>query len=142
MGIFRVRVRVFNVRDEKHSREIELVVDTGATFPVVPQELASELGIQVSESRTFTLADGTEIRREMGWAGLAYDGRQTPTLVVLGEPGDVPILGAIALEGLGLEIDAAAKRLRPGSQYLLATPSLRTDRGPMATEEPIPGPKV
>jgi len=56
----------------------------------------------------------------MGWAGLAYDGRRSPTLVVLGEPEDVPILGAIALEGLGLEVDSVAKRLRPVAQFLLA----------------------
>lgn len=119
MGIFRVRVRIFNLREEERSRDIELVVDTGATFPVIPKELASELAIQPSEKRTFTLADGTQIIRDMGWAGLAYEGRRSPALVVLGELEDVPILGAIALEGLGLEVDSVAKRLRPVTQFLL-----------------------
>jgi len=122
MGIFRVRVQVFNPREEEQSREVELVVDTGATFPVIPRAIASDLAIGPSERPTFTLADGTEIAREMGWAGLAYDGRRSPTLVVLGETDDVPILGAIALEGLGLEVDSIAKRLRPVSQFLLAIP--------------------
>jgi len=104
---------------KERSRDIELVVDAGATFPIIPKELVSELAIQPSEKRTFKLADGTQIIRDMGWAGMAYDGRRSPALVVLGEPEDIPILGAIPLEGLGLEVDSVAKRLRPVTQFLL-----------------------
>lgn len=119
MGVFKVRVRVFRLTEEERGAEIELVVDTGATYPVIPRRLAEELGIPASERRTFTLADGTQVSRELGWAGLAYDGRKSPSLVVLGESGDVPLLGAFALEGLGFEVDSVAKTLRPAAQYLL-----------------------
>ncbi len=120
VGVFDVKVTVFNLRDVTRSKEVELVVDTGATYPVIPLPLAEELGIRAVETRTFVLADGSRIERDLGWAGLKYGDRASPSLVILGGPGDVPILGALALEGLGLEADPAARSLRPTSQFLLA----------------------
>ena len=119
MGLFRVRVRVFGLHDPEKTKEVELVVDTGATYPVVPRALAEELGLRVVETRTFTLANGVEVPRRLAWAGLSFDGRSSPSLVVVGEAGDIPILGAFALEGLGLEVDPVAKTLRPAHQFLL-----------------------
>ena len=121
MGLFRVRVRVFNLQDPARSKEVEVVVDTGATYPVIPRGPAEELGLRALETRKFTLADGTEVTRSLAWAGLTYDGRSSPSLVVLGEGSDVPILGAFALEGLGLEADPVSKTLRPAHQFLLVT---------------------
>lgn len=119
MGLFRVRVAVYNLDDERRSEEVELVVDTGATYPVIPAFMAERLGIQPSEEITFTLANGTRLPRKVGWGGLAYDGRKTHTRIVFGEDEDVPLLGAFALEGLGCEVDPVAKTLRPATQYLL-----------------------
>ncbi len=119
MGLSKVRVRVFNLAQEQHGKEVELVVDSGATYPVIPRTLADELGIRPLEERTFTLADGSKLSRQMGWAGLSYDGRKMPSLVVLGEMEDVPLLGALALEGLGFEVDPVTKTLRPATQFLL-----------------------
>src|SRR2546426_10826082 len=102
MGIFRVCVRVFNLQDPGNAKEIEVVVDTGATYPVVPRGLADELGLRTVEARTFTLANGVEVSRSLAWAGLSFDGRSSPSLVVVGEAGGGPIPGAFALEGLGL----------------------------------------
>ncbi len=81
--------------------------------------MAESLGIGPVETRTFTLADGSRIDRELGWAGLMYGDRASPSLVILGGEDDVPILGAFALEGLGLEADPVAKSLRPSKQFLL-----------------------
>lgn len=119
MGVFNVRVTVFNLREEQRSREIEMVVDSGATYPVIPRGLAEELGITSAGRRTFTLADGSQITRDLARAGLAHEGRTTACMVVLGEGSDVPLLGAHALEGLGFEVDPVAKTLRPATQYLL-----------------------
>ncbi len=119
MGVFGVRVVVFNLQDPTKAVEVELVVDTGATYPLVPRRLAENLGIRSVETRTFTLADGSRINRDLGWAGLMYGDRASPSLVILGGDDDVPILGALALEGLGLEADPAAKSLRPATQFLL-----------------------
>jgi clan AA aspartic protease len=119
MGVFRVRVKVFSLKQPERSREIDVTVDSGATYPVVPQTLARDLGIAAQSRRTFTLADGRQIDRGMAEAGIAHDGRSTACMVVLGEGDDVALLGAHALEGLGLEVDSVGKTLRPATQYLL-----------------------
>ncbi len=119
LGLFRIRVVVYSLEDERRNQEMELVVDTGATYPVVPASVAEHLGIRPSEELTFTLANGTRLPRKVGWAGLAYDGRKTHTRIVFGEAEDVPLLGAFALEGLGVEVDPVARTLRPATQYLL-----------------------
>ncbi len=119
MGVFTIRVTVFNLREEGQSREVEMTVDSGATYPVIPRDVARELGIRPASRLTFTLADGRRIERELAQAGVAYDGRSAACMVVIGEEDDVPLLGAHALEGLGLEVDSVGKTLRPATQYLL-----------------------
>jgi clan AA aspartic protease len=118
-GVLRVRVKLFNLQDQTTLREIELVLDTGATYAVIPRGVAEELGIQPSERRTFAPADGSQVTRDLGWAGISYDGRKSPCLVVLGEEGDIHLLGSFALEGLGFEVDPVSKTLRPARQFLL-----------------------
>jgi len=66
MGVFSVRIRAFNLLDRKTSREVELTVDTGATYPVIPRALAEGLGVQLLERRTFVLANGARIQRDTG----------------------------------------------------------------------------
>lgn len=119
MGVFRVRVRIFSLRDEARSRETEMVVDTGSTYAVIPRRIAEDLDIRATHERTFTLADGRRATRGLGRAGFAYDGLEAASVVVIGEADDVPLLGATALEELGLEVDPVAKALRPATQYLL-----------------------
>ncbi len=138
MGVFGVRVVVFNLQDATKSTEIELVVDTGATYPLIPRRFAEGLGIRAVETRTFTLADGSRIDRDLGWAGLMYGDRASPSLVILGGEDDVPILGALALEGLGLEADPAAKSLRPSTQFLLGAHALGPCPAvPVAVQNPL-----
>ena len=98
-----------------------MVVDTGATYCVVPRPLAEELGIRPTRRIRVTLADGTRIERDMGQAEVEYRGFTTPTWVLLGDRGDIPNLGAYALEGLGLEVDPTSRELRPSEAYLLST---------------------
>jgi predicted aspartyl protease len=134
MRLFRVLVVVYNLDDERRGEEIEPIVDTGATYPVIPAPIAERLGIRASEEITFTLANGTRLVRKVGWAGLAYDGRKTHTRVIFGVAEDVPLLGAFALEGLGYEVDPIAKALRPATQFLLHEREKRI----LETEEFIP----
>jgi len=121
MGLFRVQVRVFDLKDEGRAREVEMLVDTGSNMAVIPSDVVHNLGFTPVEFRTFVLANGAEIVRPVGWAGLATAGRTTACDVILGEPGDGAILGAIALDGMGLEVDPRRQELRPTPQYLMQT---------------------
>ena len=48
---------------------------------------------------------------------ITIEGRTLHTLCVFGEPGDLGVLGAYTLEGLGLAIDPVQRRLIPAIVY-------------------------
>ncbi len=121
MGLFNVRATVFSLHDRRNARELEFVVDMGATYPVIPRDVAGALDVEFEKPRVFTLADGTQVTRDIGHVGFAYEGRRCISTVVIGESRDVPLLGATALEELGFEADPVGRTLRPARQYLLLT---------------------
>ncbi|HID91047.1 TPA: hypothetical protein EYP44_03700 [Candidatus Bathyarchaeota archaeon] len=82
-------------------------------YTVVSKEVLDELRIKPRGRRRFRLADGRTIERDVGIAAVEYEEYAGGISVVFGEPNDEPILGATALEALGLEVDPVTKRLRP-----------------------------
>ncbi len=119
MGLFAVQVEVFSIHDAQKSRVLEFIVDTGATLSVIPQEVAEQLGVQPEEKRIFQLANGAHVARDVGSVGFAYGGHRTVGSVVIGQRGDLPLLGAVVLESWGYEADPVHKTLRPSQMYLL-----------------------
>lgn len=59
----------------------------------------------------FQLANGQIITRSVGYAVLMVDKSETVDEVVFAEAGDLQLLGARALEGLNLRVDARRKKL-------------------------------
>ena len=59
----------------------------------------------------FQLPDGQTITRSVGYAVLTVDKSETVDEVVFAETGDLQLLGARALEGLNLQVDARRKKL-------------------------------
>ena len=94
-------------------RSIRFLVDSGASYTVLPQRVWRALGLRPKRSLTFTLADGTEVRRKISECLIQYNGLDGHTPVVLGEPGDQPLLGVITLEILGLVLNPFTRRLQP-----------------------------
>ncbi len=120
MGTFSITVA--NPTEPESSARVDLLVDTGATISFVPTEVLANLGIAPrGPEREFETASGAVIRRRLGVASLAVDGHETITPVVFGEPGDAAILGAVALESLGLIVDPIARRLIPRRFLALRT---------------------
>ena len=114
MGTFSVAVTVAHPTEPGSSARLELLVDTGATISFVPADVLANLGIEPRwAEREFETASEAVIRRRVGVASLAVDGHETITPVVFGEPGDAKVLGAVALESLGLIVDPIARRLIP-----------------------------
>ncbi len=114
MGTFSVSVSVGHPTEPGRSARLDLLVDTCATISFVPAGLLADLGIQPRwMDREFETASGAVIRRSVGAALLAFDGRETLTPVVFAEPGDGVVVGAVALESLGLVVDPIARRLIP-----------------------------
>ena len=104
--------------DRTHSRTLNGLVDTGASYTLVPAAILEELGIARFETRTFTLADGSRRELALGWAEMELEGRPGFVYVVFGDSGGKILLGATALEAYGLAADAKNRRLIPGELTL------------------------
>jgi hypothetical protein len=53
------------------------------------------------------------MERRMGNAGISYEKLHGAATVIFGEKGDLPVLGATALEALGLILDPFHRQLKP-----------------------------
>lgn len=113
MGLTHVRVSMSNPGKPRRSATIQLMVDSGALYSVVPATTLRRLGIEPHGSRTFILADGTEIKRKMGAATFRVGKNSGTSSVIFGERDDAALLGIVSLEDLGLMLDPLKRVLRP-----------------------------
>ena len=112
MGVFHRPVRLSSM-DGERSLDIEAVVDTGASFTIVPADLLNELGVSPIDKIGLELADGRRVEYDIGRAMATVGGRTEATLVVFGEENTEPLLGAYTLEGLRLAVDPVYATLVP-----------------------------
>lgn len=111
MGMMSVTLKIRNIRDPKKIYTGEFLVDSGAQFTVLPQDVWKKLGLRPRGEQHFSLADGTVISRPIGDAMIEYEKIRVPTPVVLGEKEDSPILGVFTLEAMGLVLDPFKREL-------------------------------
>ena len=95
--------------------EIEAMVDTGASYTIVPANLLDDLGVQPIDRIGLVLADGRRVEYDIGRAMATINGRTEATLVVFGEDNARPLLGAYTLEGLRLAVDPTSGKLMPAT---------------------------
>jgi predicted aspartyl protease len=113
MGITNVKAIVGSPADSTRTLEVEFLVDSGATYSLVPAEILSELQITPHSVREFVPGNGEFVNRRMGTATFEYLGVRGDSLVMFGQPGDAPLLGATTLEGFGLILDPFRRELKP-----------------------------
>jgi carbon-monoxide dehydrogenase small subunit len=124
MGTFKVDVEIGDPQGERYEH-VEALVDTGATYTVLPRPLLQRLGVEPHASATLRLADERVVEREVGQTWLRVGGRDVITLVVFADESAAPLLGAYALEGLLLAADPVGKRLVPVEGLLMRATSER-----------------
>jgi clan AA aspartic protease len=98
---------------------LEFLVDSGATYSLLPKATWTALGLVPKRRMKFTLADGTSIERAVSEAFIAFPQGEGHTPVVLGEEGDQALLGVVTLEILGLVFNPFNRTLSP-MQMMLA----------------------
>jgi clan AA aspartic protease len=111
VGLTFIRATVAGSRRRK--RSLRFLVDSGASYTVLPEKVWKSLGLRPKRELAFTLADGTELRRKVSECLIRYNGLEGHTPVILGESGDQPLLGAVTLEILGLVLNPFTRTLQP-----------------------------
>jgi len=101
------------VSNKKKRATIEFLVDSGAVYTLLPEQDWKALSLKPNRKMTFTLADGTKIERGISECHISLPQGDGHSPVILGEPGDEPLLGAVTLGILGLVLNPFKRALEP-----------------------------
>ena len=93
--------------------EVRFLVDSGAMYSVLPEAAWKSIELDPTRQVSFSLADGTSIDRMVSRCCLMLPQGEDYTPVILGEPGDEALLGAVTLEILGLVLNPFNRTLQP-----------------------------
>jgi len=118
MGTVAVKMQVANPADLARQTTLELIVDTGAVYSIIPAPVLRELGIEPWFRKRFRTADGRSIERAFAEASFIHNGEHASSRVIFGDEADAAILGVHALEGLGLQVDPLTGQLNPSTLFL------------------------
>jgi predicted aspartyl protease len=110
-----------------------MLVDTGATFSVIPETLARAVGVRpLRRSVLIRLADGRRVRLAPSTAIFRIGAREAPATILVGDVIE-PILGVGTLEALGLTVDSRRGRLTPSRSYAVRLGGYRRGRATSLT---------
>ncbi|MGH9832928.1 MAG: retroviral-like aspartic protease family protein [Blastocatellia bacterium] len=123
MGLTFVQGTVTGKRGKRET--VDFLVDSGATYTLLPQKTWHKLGLKPKRRMGFVLADGTEIERDISECHIALPQGDATTPVILGEKGDEPLLGVVTLEILGLMLNPFKRTLEPMRMMLASAASKR-----------------
>lgn len=112
MGLTHIKATIANPARPRKTATLTFLVDSGAVYSVVPGQILRRLGIKPHTTRTFALADGSEITRRVGDAIFLLNGERGASPVIFGEKGDSILLGTVSLESLGFILDPIKRELR------------------------------
>ncbi len=111
MGITYIRGQVKGAKGKQAS--VKFLIDSGATYSVLPKRIWQAIGLKPKRQMTFTLADGTIIDRQVSEAHIRLPQGEAHTPVILGEENDQALLGVVTLEILGLVFNPFDRTLQP-----------------------------
>ena len=116
VGTFYVDLTLWNP-EKTRSRILNALVDTGASYTLIPASELTELGIGPEKTRSFQLANGETQDFPVGRADIELQNNMENVHVVFG-PENRILLGAMALEAFALAADAKNRRLVPADLTL------------------------
>lgn len=112
MGLTHVTVSLKVPGGQNGAYEALFLVDTGATDSMAPATELARAGIRPVGRTTYELADGTLHEYAFGLAQIEFMGEVTAGRVVFGPENIEPILGATALESVGITVDPTTRTLK------------------------------
>ncbi len=117
MGATHVTGAIRNIAEPDRVWEGLFLVDTGATDCLVPRQHLESIGLAPISERVYGLADGKEVRMDIGVAQVEFMGEFVGSTIVFGPEDAEPLLGVTASGSVGIEVD-------PDNQTLKRLPSV------------------
>ena len=117
MGLVYANLKLTNLFS-KQQLEINALVDTGATFMCVTEEMALQLGFDITEVSTqvVTLADGHQRKvPKIAPIEIAFENRSYVTEAIV--LGNEALLGVIPMEAMDLVVNPRLQQLEVNPQH-------------------------
>jgi clan AA aspartic protease len=117
VGLTYAKLKLTNLFNKQHI-EIEALVDTGATFMCVTEEIALQLGFDTTEvsRQVVTLADGHQRKvPKIAPIEIEFENRSYVTEAVV--LGNEPLLGVIPMEAMDLIVSPRLQMLTVNPQH-------------------------
>jgi clan AA aspartic protease len=111
MGTFSVPVSLAAPQHPESRLTVDLLVDTGATWTMLPGDVVTQLGLTTTLQRSVTLASGERVTYPAGQVSIQLNGEELITIFLVGPAGCLALLGAVTLEEFGLAPDPIRKTL-------------------------------
>ncbi len=120
MGTFSVHLHIGD-RQRERWVDMDALVDTGASISSAPASVLHELGVTPLMKHNFRFGHGEIRRMDVGQTWVRVEGREVITLVLFNDEGSMPLLGALALEGVFMGVDPVAQKLVPVHGLMMMT---------------------
>jgi len=101
------------IKGPKGRRHLRFLVDSGASYSLLPERAWKAIGLRPKRTMKFSLADGTTIERGVTECLISLREGEAHSPVILGTAGDEALLGAVTLEVLGLVLNPFNRTLQP-----------------------------
>ena len=118
MGTFTHTITLISASGETRET-VEVLVDTGAMFSVIPTSTLEWLGIRPFRTMPVRFANGGVQQWSLGQMEVELDGQCAPILCFFGLSDAPPLIGAHMLEALLLTVDPVEEKLVPEEALLM-----------------------
>jgi clan AA aspartic protease len=97
---------------------LKSLVDTGAAFPALPEDVVEKLNLPIYEEAEAETATGREKVR-LALAIIQIEDRTAASYVIMRPKNTTPLIGVVALEQMGFRVDPVTGRLIKGLPLML-----------------------
>jgi predicted aspartyl protease len=97
---------------------LKALVDAGATFPALPEDVVEKLGLLIhGEVEAETAAGREEVK--LALAVIQVEDRTAASYIIVRPKNTTPLVGVVALEQMGYRVDPATGKLVKGLPSML-----------------------
>ncbi|MGQ9691081.1 MAG: hypothetical protein ACUVQY_07470 [Thermoproteota archaeon] len=102
--------------DDVRKADLEALVDTGATFPALPNDKVEEIGLPIIGEGEAEVAAGRE-KVKLALGVTQIEDRTAGSYIMARPKGTTPLIGVVALEQMGYKVDPTTGKLIKGLTF-------------------------
>jgi len=104
--------------DDVKKTSLRALVDTGVTFPALPEDVVEKLDLPIHGEVEAETATGRE-KVKLALAIIQIEDRTAASYIIVRPRGTTPLIGVVALEQMGYRVDPVTGKLVKGLPLML-----------------------